>query len=425
MDKNWQIPHGRQSRPAGNIELSQLSTSDFRAIAITAMCLTCGLASNLLLFVNLSSQFSFFALHLSATMGGIISFVAFTISISVFARERKYISPPDQFEFTQAFYYAIMAAVLYFMVSVFLGINFLATRRDFFPKTFRLNETERKLLLQDSALMFYLLLGALIFSLIEKWKFLDAIFWADFTLLTIGLGGEFTPKTILGRILLLPYAIGGIMMLGMLIGSIRALLETAKERLRNQMAESERRQMEASFVSSHQELSTYPKFICTPYFNALRKLKSKGARKTRWIALMVSVLMAIGLWLAGAAVFKAAEKSAQWNYPIALYFAYVSLLTVGYGDYIPSTNLGKSFYVLWTAIGIPVLTIVISNMADTLVEVLQNLLLVVGSCTILPNIERLSEVKKWCYSVRRGFRGWNRARKSGMSIIHPSLRSYS
>lgn len=407
-----------------------LVLSHFRITGINATCLTCGLTSNLLLFVNLSSPFSYYAVQIFATVGGIISCIAFVILISVFAQERKYISPSDQFEFTQAFYYSVMAAALYFIVSVFLGINFLATRWHFFPKTFKLYETERKLLLQDTTLMFYLLLGALIFSLIEKWQFLDAVFWADFTLLTIGLGGEFTPKTSLGRVLLLPYVIGGIMILGMLISSLHDLLETAKKRLCNQMAESKRRLIQASFLGSHQEAGelsggiTSPAFICNEDFNALRKLKNNAARKTRWIALVVSALLILAFWLAGAAVFAAAEKSAQWTYPIALYFTYVSLLTLGYGDYIPSTNLGKSFYVLWTVIGVPVLTIFISNMADTMVQVLQNLLLVVGSFTILPNIEILNRIKKWCCSERRAFKGWNQVQKSSMSL-HIFLETFS
>lgn len=78
----------------------------------------------------------------------------------------------------------------------------------------------------------YLLLGALVFSKVEGWKYLDAVYWADVTLLTVGLG-DYSPKTRVGRGLLFPFAIGGILMVGLVVGSIRSLvLERGKEKVR-------------------------------------------------------------------------------------------------------------------------------------------------------------------------------------------------
>lgn len=52
----------------------------------------------------------------------------------------------------------------------------------------------------------------------------------------------------------------------------------------------------------------------------------------------------------------------------ALYFSYTSLLTIGYGDYSPHSNAGKAFFVLWSLLAVPSLTILISNMGDTIVK---------------------------------------------------------
>ena len=92
--------------------------------------------------------------------------------------------------------------------------------------------------------MGYLLLGAWLFSYVENWMFLDAVFWANFTPLTIGFGGEFVPKTHTGRSLLIPYAIGGLVTVGLVIGSIRSLvLEHGKQKMTARFTEVKRQKV--------------------------------------------------------------------------------------------------------------------------------------------------------------------------------------
>src|SRR5437764_2098075 len=113
-----------------------------------------------------------------------------------------------------------------------------------YSKEFKLTIPQRTLMLQTICWLVYLLLGALVYSKIEGWKFLDAVYWADFTLLTIGIGDPFTPKTHLGRALLFPFAIGGIVYLGLVVGSIRSLvLERTKKKLSARMTEKIRRRV--------------------------------------------------------------------------------------------------------------------------------------------------------------------------------------
>ncbi len=78
-----------------------------------------------------------------------------------------------------------------------------------YDKEFKLTMSQRTLMLQTISFIVYLLLGALVFSGIEGWKYLDAVYWAEFTLLTVGIG-DYSPTTHLGRGLLFPFAIGGI-----------------------------------------------------------------------------------------------------------------------------------------------------------------------------------------------------------------------
>ena len=110
-----------------------------------------------------------------------------------------------------------------------------------YEKRFQLTSSQRTLMLQTMSFMAYLLLGALVFNSIEGWGFLNAGYWADVTLLTIGFG-DYAPVTPLGRGLLIPFAIGGVLVVGLVVGSIRSLvLERGKEKMSARIIEKRRR----------------------------------------------------------------------------------------------------------------------------------------------------------------------------------------
>ncbi|KAG7144433.1 Outward-rectifier potassium channel TOK1 like protein [Verticillium longisporum] len=96
-------------------------------------------------------------------------------------------------------------------------------------------------MLQTIAYLFYLLIGALVFAEIEGWIYLDAVYWANTTLFTIGYG-DYSPSSTLARALLIPYALIGIVTLGLLIDSILSMvLERGRRRLDARMVEKRRR----------------------------------------------------------------------------------------------------------------------------------------------------------------------------------------
>lgn len=84
-------------------------------------------------------------------------------------------------------------------------------------------------------------------------------------------------------------------------------------------------------------------------------------------------------------VFYAAEKNQQWSYFQSLYFAYTSLLTIGYGDFQPISNSGKPFFVFWSLLAVPTLTILISDMGETVVKAIKEATIWLGEITVLPN----------------------------------------
>jgi potassium channel subfamily K len=184
-----------------------------------------------------------------------------------------------------------------------------------YSKDFKLTIPQRTLMLQTICLLVYLLLGALVYSKIEGWKFLDAVYWADFTLLTIGIGDDLTPSTHLGRALLFPFAIGGIVYLGLVVGSIRSLvLDRTKKKLGARMTEQVRRRViKRVEMAEHSrnpvrkirglDKKTSKCLTLDPHdhaesekkrreaeFHAMRAVQEMASQERKWISLFVSGL---------------------------------------------------------------------------------------------------------------------------------------
>jgi len=317
--------------------------------------------------------------------------------VAVAAARLRLPSPPDH-ALTQAYYYAIIAAALYFIVSTLMVVTVYGALKGHYSRGFKLTMSQRSLMLQTISFMVYLLGGAAVWARIESWKFLDAVYWADFTLLTIGIG-DYTPMTHLGRGLLFPYAFGGIVVLGLVIGSIRSLaLERGKKKLGARMIERQRQSVlkrmntdgnmvKLTPLSKGQESTAAGKTERErreEEFNVMRSVQDKAEQRRRWTSLFISASAWFVLWFVGAVVFWQAEKNQSWSYFQSLYFAYTSLLTIGFGDFRLYSNSGKPFFVFWSLLAVPTLTILISSMGDTIIKGIRDLTLWIGELTVLP-----------------------------------------
>jgi potassium channel subfamily K len=329
-----------------------------------------------------------------------------------------WLSPPEEHAFTQAYFYAIYAAALYCVIAAMMIATFFSALTGRSSKEYTLTTAQRTLMLQTIGFLVYLLAGAAVYKNIEGWRYLDAVYWADFTLLTIGIGSPFTPATLLGQALLFPFAIGGILTIGIVIGSVRSLvLDRGKEKLQARFIERKREKSIRSIDPNRETItvSWLKKYkiskeglsepqIREEEFLLMRKIESEAAARERWMSLTVSIFATLLLWFMGALVFYFAERKGQeWNYFNALYFAYTSLLTIGYGDYKPESSAGKSFFVLWTLLAIPTLTILISHMGDTIIKTFTDLVLWAGTVTILPGDSAMRENIKLVF--QRVFKG--------------------
>jgi hypothetical protein len=306
--------------------------------------------------------------------------------IGVIAGEHTTVNSQQTLRYTQNYFYGTFAAGLYILIAMMLAIYTCSVRSVHLTHDERRTVECTSIILRVAAFSVFLLAGAAVYATIEGWTFMDAFYWADYTLLTIGIG-NIAPKTHLGRSLLFPYASAGILNTGLVITSITSFTENIRElSIRFKIEEVHSgmqgcRSIHEYSGNSHsdrekqaQETPVESRYPNKADLMKLQRIKRDFYRRHRWTTLILSGIALFFLWLVSAAVFRRSERSHKWTYFQALYFTYTSLTTIGYGDLYPTSNLGKAFFVFWSLLAVPVLTNLVAAMGQLGFEKLTYLL---------------------------------------------------
>lgn len=304
-----------------------------------------------------------------------------------------------------------MAAVLYFILGSILMVNMLGYFLGRYPQHFSLTDDQRTLILQMTAFVVWLLIGAAIFQRVFDISFADALYFCDTTVLTLGFG-DVTPQDSTGRGLIWPYAVIGIIMLGLVVRSIhqfarevhydnviRKHIEQKRQSTfeRSVTLDGDRKALRAlqdkdilppALTRQQSQIAYQPPNKHRPIrstisalasagrpkllvmreekdrFNAMRGIQYETMRFRRWNDLFISLIVFGIVWSCGAVVFWQLESLTYFE---GLYFCFCALITIGYGDFTPKSNAGRPFFVMWSLIAIPTMTMLISQMSDTVV----------------------------------------------------------
>ncbi|KAF2668229.1 voltage-gated potassium channel [Microthyrium microscopicum] len=428
-------------------EFSGITYKDPRwCISLNVVSLICGFVGNIFLLFNFTGRIRYI-LALPATI--VLWFVATGVLFGITYAMHVYVPPEFPIEtYSQGFWYAVIAAVLYFICSALLMFNMLGYFLGHYPQRFELNDHQRTLILQTMLFFIWLAGGAAIFSKIESmdndqadWGFVNGLYFCDVTILTVGFG-DLVLHNDLGRGLVFPYTVGGIVMLGLVISSISKfaaeisetnVVQKHVEKVRHRTLERsttdplevERHEILRKFKGAHignisspfnghrmnntqresrgsrsigrnslpssqRRASVIPQVhkrinvhevVKSRHrkvrllreerdrFDEMRRIQRSTQSFKRWWALSLSVLAFATLWCLGAVVLWQTEKEIQgMTYFQALYFCYVSLLTIGYGDFAPRSNAGRPFFVVWSLIAVPTMTLLISDMSSTVID---------------------------------------------------------
>ncbi|KAL8918314.1 MAG: hypothetical protein Q9172_005473 [Xanthocarpia lactea] len=447
-------------------------------VPLNAASLVCGFLGNIFLLLNFTKRVRYIV-ALPATI--ILWYLATGIR-------------PEQ-TYSQGFWHAVIAAVLYLLLSMVLMVNMLGYFLGHYPQHFELSDDQRNLILQTMMFFIWLAGGAGVFARLEPdMHYVDALYFCDVsknhtshgrhlsdafgtqvTILTVGFG-EFHPTNDVSRGVVFPYSVGGIIILGLMVSSIRTFAqEISHDNIVKKHAQKRRVQtLDQSVTSafeleqgrrhskavSHRQMRASSKNPERPYpaesprnnqlksglkmvrrvgsrkqkllllqeekdrFDAMRSIQKSTLTFKKYSALSMSVIASDSISLGidiiervslclkrplrSPVVVERASKayieyrSQGLTYFQALYFCYISLLTIGYGDISPSSNGGKPFFIVWSLVAVPTMTILISDMGDTVIGSFKRGTFTLADWTVLPKagvwrsfLERHPQLWNW------------------------------
>ncbi len=297
-----------------------------RVMAVNAVSFVIAIIANVFLLANNFGRIPFKIAQPVTILGWYIA--SFMLIGLVAAAPSHLPLPPGQARtFSQAYYYAILAAALYFIVASLLVATASGVWFGQYTSDFKLTFSQKTLMIQVLLFLGYLLSVAAVYAYIEDWDYLDAVYWVDVTLFTVGYD-DFSPKTHLGRSLFSPMAIGGILFVGLIVASISTLaLDRASTKVSIRMVEKARQKALKKYNpktgTTHLRPCKNPSSELDrreQEFDIMREVQQKAANDNRILALGISVGAFVVLWFIGAVAFWQAEKGAgNWTYFESLY----------------------------------------------------------------------------------------------------------
>ncbi|KAK9465199.1 hypothetical protein V1512DRAFT_229036 [Lipomyces arxii] len=339
-------------------------------IALNAISLAFGVTANTFLLMNFAGRVRY---NVSQAITISAFFIASFILTALLAVRSDQLEQISDSVFSQGYWSGAITAVLYFICAVVLTWNEIGHLMGLYPASFILSASQRSLMLQILCLTVWLAAGSGVFARVLQYSYADALYYCDVTILTIGLG-DLHPWRDLGRALCLPYALVGVLITGLTVTSFRSLviLTTREKQTINRV--------DRLRIQHLQKLESVKiKRTGKESFQIMRDIHKRALKKDLRMMLLVCTFMFCIFWLIGALIF---AKLESWTYFHGVYFSSLCLLTIGYGDFVPQAQATKPLFVIWSLIAIPLMTIFISSLGETIIAGVMSVTEKLGNITL-------------------------------------------
>jgi hypothetical protein len=204
-------------------------------------------------------------------------------------------------------------------------------------------------------LITYMLIGAYIIMVLEGWEYGIAFWWTWITFTTIGYG-DVSPATAGGRWFFIAFGLVGISQLTLLIGYVGdQFIIKSREAMEN-MADrgidllSKKKKQEQEEAEEDRQLSRGGKILVW----IRRQLISFGSLILVTIAfLIVFLVLPVPICrIEQTNEIIAFGQIVRWDWLSCYYYTFVTISTIGYGDYFPATSDGKVYVMFYSFVGI-------------------------------------------------------------------------
>ncbi|KAF8321589.1 voltage-gated potassium channel [Clavulina sp. PMI_390] len=328
--------------------LDGVPQADFKAsLILSSLSLSLTILANALLVYRFSSVATRWrvSMRLSVVLWAMKVGVSLANVIMFGALKRN----SQGWHYGEGFWCAVMSTIIGGIVFVLLLLHWaIEMDESRVPKTTlqqTVRVTGRHFMLQTTLYVATVAIMALAFSQIEEWSYLQGVYYSTVTLLTVGFG-DFEPTKTSTRIILFPFALIGIAQLGSILGMIVSFFTSraARRKAKSRALWERQRQIEEDEIQKSPDLLEEIDFLV--------KLNQRQDLDDQFSELGLSIVGFLVFWMIGACIFKATEG---WSFPTAMYFCYVFFLSIGYGDYSPSSSAGRVVFIIYALIAVPVM----------------------------------------------------------------------
>ncbi|GAA5925252.1 potassium channel family protein [Sporobolomyces koalae] len=311
-------------------------------------------------------------------------FVLGLVTVVIFGAQH---AQPDGYALSAAFWLTVVSAGIALGVVVSLAID--SVRAGWFAgRGTGLTGEQRSLVLVWNFFMVNVVVGAVAYRyLIPGSTFLDSTYFTVQCFITVGFG-DVLPESVGARAFTIAFLTFGIVNFAILLAFIRSTaLEAVKERYkrREKLTMERIKTRHSTIVANHSRRTAlmiyfscglyHPKhqnsatFEAEPHqpvekrFTYEKKIEeiNRDQRQEFRSQLVTALIGVLLVWLLGALVFEHLES---WSYWESIYFCFVSMSTLGLGDYAPQTQGGRAFFCFWALLGAGILTVLFSVIAD-------------------------------------------------------------
>lgn len=257
---------------------------------------------------------------------------------------------------SEGFWLAVWTIFMYYSCSIIQTINLFGYIIGKYPASYNLDRHQRRLINYTMVFAIWQAVGAVVMKhLIREISYGASLYYCVVSVFTVGLG-DIHPVSTAAKIVALVFAFVGIVNLGMVVTTIsRVVINSAAPSIFWHQVEVRRNEL----LRRWEKLPDDPVFHDS--FRLMRDIRERVERRHVRFNRISSLILFVGFWQIGSAVFYAAE---DWTYFNLMYFCFLCLLTIGYGDFTPQTVFGRAFFVQWAMGAVPLMTIIISTAGD-------------------------------------------------------------